>query len=171
VGNSRDLLGALITESLRLRRAPDIDGWYTEMTPVDYVGNAICALATDADITDRVFHLGDPRPLRARTLFEQFADLGYDLQHVPWGDWVAGWQASRADGTDDPVHVLRAGMPSPDDLRAVTVLDDRATRPRLQRRGVRRPRIDADLLATYSRHFHAQGWLDRPPRRASAGAS
>lgn len=172
VANERDLLGALISESLRLGHAPAVDGWYAEMTPVDYVSDAICALAGDADNDDRIFHLGDPRPLSARTLFARFAQLGYHTEHVGWDDWVARWRAHHDAHVDvDPVHVLRGGMPSADDLRSVTVLDDRATRQSLRRHGLQRPAIDADLLAAYTAHFYERGWLDRPPRWKRAGVA
>ena len=162
--NARDLLGALINESLHLGCAPDVDGWYAEMTPVDYVSDAISRLAAHACSGDRVFHLSDPDPLPARTLFDRLAGLGYRTEHVDWDEWVERWRARRArDAGPGPADVLRGGMPSRDDLRAVTVLDDRATRPHLERHGLRRPRIDGDLLAAYTRHFHEEGWLDTPP--------
>ena len=70
-------------------------------------------------------------------------------------------------GSSSHADVLRGGMPTEDDLRAVPVLDDPLTRPHLARHGVWRPRIDTGLLAAYSAHFHAEGWLDRPPRPSS----
>ena len=162
--NARDLLGAIISESLCLGCAPDVDGWYAEMTPVDYVSDAISRLAADGRADERVFHLADPDPLPARTLFDRLAQVGYRTEHVGWDEWVERWRARRAGNTGcGPTDVLRSGMPSDDDLRATTVLDDRATRPHLERHGLRRPRIDSDLLTTYTRHFHAEGWLDTPP--------
>jgi amino acid adenylation domain-containing protein/thioester reductase-like protein len=162
--NARDLLGAIISESLHLGCAPDVDGWYVEMTPVDYVSDAISRLAADERADERVFHLADPDPLPARILFDRLAQVGYRTEHVDWDEWVERWRARRADAAGPgPAAVLRGGMPSRDELRATTVLDDRATRPHLERHGLRRPRIDNDLLTTYTRHFHAEGWLDTPP--------
>lgn len=162
--NGRDLLGAIINESLRIGYAPDVDGWYAEMTPVDYVSDAVSRLATDQRADDRVFHLADPDPLPARMLFNRLAGLGYPTEHVEWEEWAERWQTERADDPGGgPVDVLRGGMPSPDELRATTVLDDPGTRPHLERYGLRRPQIDGDLLTTYTRHFHAQGWLNTSP--------
>ncbi|MBW3605761.1 MAG: thioester reductase domain-containing protein [Actinobacteria bacterium] len=174
--NARDLLGALIVESLRIGHAPNVDGWYAEMTPVDYVSRAISVLADDADTDQHVFHLADPDPLPADAVFDRLADLGYPTRRVGWDDWVELWHARRGgvDDRPDTVEVLRGGMPSVSTLRAVTVLDDTATAPSLRRHALRRPRIGTGLLATYARHYHARGWLDRPPRhvvRASGGGS
>ncbi len=167
--NARDLLGAVIVESLRLGVAPDVDGWYAEMMPVDFVSRALCSLASDVEVEHRVFHLADPDPLPAQALFDRFGRLGYPVRRVGWADWVELWRERRVrQGGVAPADVLRGGMPSEDDLRAVPVLDDPATRPHLHRHGVWRPRIDTGLLAAYTRHYHAEGWLDRPPVRAGA---
>jgi amino acid adenylation domain-containing protein/thioester reductase-like protein len=167
--NARDLLGALIVESLRLGVAPDVEGWYPEMMPVDFVSRALCSLASDPDPGQRVFHLADPDPLPAPVLFDRFEQLGYRLRRVGWAEWAGVWRARRARETGvAPADVLRGGMPTEDDLRAVPVLDDPLTRPHLHRHGVWRPRIDTSLLAAYSSHFHAEGWLERAPVRAGA---
>ena len=164
--NARDLLGAVIVESLRLGFAPDVDGWFAEMMPVDFVSRALCSLASDPEVGHRVFHLADPDPLPARALFDRFGRLGYPVRRIGWSDWVELWRERRARETGvAPADVLRGGMPSEDDLRAVPVLDDPVTRPHLHRHGVWRPRIDTSLLAAYTRHFHAEGWLHRPPAR------
>lgn len=166
--NPRDLIAALISESLRIGVAPHIAGWEVEMTPVDYVAAAMCASAQEPIAHGRVLHLGNPDPPRATTMFAQYSDLGYRLEFVEWHEWVARWRrvAAAADGAHAPARVLRSGMPDSDDLRAVTVLDDRDTTAVLRRHGLRRPALDTDLLATYAAWFHAQGWVDRPPRMA-----
>ncbi|GGK76757.1 non-ribosomal peptide synthetase [Mangrovihabitans endophyticus] len=164
--NTRDLLGALIVESLYLGHAPDVDGWYAEMTPVDYVSRAIWTLAGDDRTDQRVFHLGDPHPLPAGAVFDRLAELGYPTRRIGWDDWVALWNEQRGNVTahTDTAEVLRGGMPSADVLRSVAVLDDAATQPSLSRYALRRPEIDSGLLATYARHYHARGWLPHPPR-------
>ncbi|PHH88843.1 hypothetical protein CDD83_6985 [Cordyceps sp. RAO-2017] len=170
--NTYDLLNAIIVESLHLGFAPAVDGWRAEMTPADFVSDAIVALASlpDPDPDRRVYHLGDPRPVTADAVFDNLAALGYPTEKLPWDEWVALWserRGSRGTGGDDPftVDILRGGMPTVDALRCVTVLDDAATRPALDRCGLRRPAIDAALWETYARHFYARGWLPRPPRR------
>ena len=53
-------------------------------------------------------------------------------------------------------------MPSVEFLRGIVVLNNAATRP--FRAVVERPKVDAVLLETYTRHWYARGWLNRPPR-------
>ncbi|KAL7622486.1 hypothetical protein AAE478_007993 [Parahypoxylon ruwenzoriense] len=175
--NTYDLLNALIVESLQLGHAPDIEGWYAEMTPVDFVSGAIASLAdlADAEVQDqRVFHLGDPCPAPTKDVFAILGELGYPTRPLGWEAWVELWERERGtakgDGNIFTVDILRRGMPTVDFLRWVTVLKDPATAPALAKTGLRRLGIDARLLETYARHFCARGWLPRPPRRTSHAA-
>ncbi|KAI1329452.1 enterobactin synthetase component F [Xylariaceae sp. FL0255] len=171
--NTYDLLNALVVESLQLGHAPDVEGWYAEMTPADFVSKAILALA---DLTDtggqRVFHLGDPEPKATIELFNIFAELGYPTTPIGWDQWVDLWNEKRgslgaAENNIFTIDILRRGMPTIEVLKSVTVLKDPATAPLLAKAGLERPKIDEKLLETYSRHFCARGWLPCPPRRTA----
>ncbi|KAG6003496.1 putative NRPS-like protein biosynthetic cluster [Claviceps maximensis] len=168
--NTYDLLSALIVESLHLGYAPQVDFWLAEMTPVDFVSQAIVTLANHPCTSQKLYHLGDPKPVTAENVFQNLNELGYQTGRLPWDDWVALWKGKRGSGRgsgggDDPftVDILRGGMPTVETLEMVTILDDGATQPVLDLYGVRRPRIDRDLWETYTRHFFARGWLPRPP--------
>jgi amino acid adenylation domain-containing protein/thioester reductase-like protein len=173
--NTYDLLNALIVESLQLGCAPSIDQWFAEMTPADFVTDAIITLADHTDTDQLVYHLGDSNPISASSLFDMLNDLGYSTTRIPWDDWVALWNDKRGSGKvrDEPftVDILRSGMPPIETLQSVTVLKDDATRAALALHGVHRPRIDASLFETYMRHFFARGWLSRPPRRQINGVT
>ena len=60
--NPRDLLGAVIVESMRLGCAPEIEGWRMEMTPVDFVAAAILHLASETAAQGGTYHLANPEP-------------------------------------------------------------------------------------------------------------
>ncbi|KAI8950320.1 enterobactin synthetase component F [Xylaria longipes] len=166
--NTYDLLNALVVESLQLGHAPNVDGWYAEMTPADFVSNAILSIADIVDTEQRVFHLGDPNPLPTKELFGILGELGYPTKQVSWEDWVALWNEQRGSRSGDnifTVDILRRGMPTIEGLKWVTVLKDPVTAPLLAKAGLERPKIDNKLFETYTRHFCARGWLPRPPRR------
>ncbi|KAI1811046.1 enterobactin synthetase component F [Poronia punctata] len=166
--NTYDLLNALVVESLQLGHAPDVQEWYAEMTPADFVSKAILSLADIADTEQRVFHLGDPNPLPTKELFGILSSLGYPTEPLGWEDWVALWNEHRGSSTGDnifTVDILRRGMPTAEALKWVTVLKDPATAPLLAKAGLERPKIDNKLFEIYTRHFYARGWLPRPPRR------
>lgn len=170
--NTYDLLNALIVESLQLGCAPSIEQWFAEMTPADFVTDAIVTLADHTETEQLVYHLGDSNPVSASSLFDTLDALGYPTTRVPWDDWVAMWTERRANGKikDEPftIDILRGGMPSVETLQSVTVLKDEKTRAALALYGVYRPEIDGALWETYMRHFFARGWLARPPRRRSS---
>ncbi|UKZ51253.1 putative NRPS-like protein biosynthetic cluster [Trichoderma virens] len=166
--NTYDLLNALFIESLQLGQAPDIANWVVEMTPVDFVSNAIIALADHTQGNQLVYHLGDPSPIKATSLFDSLSELGYETGRLPWDDWVELWNEKRGSrGGDEPftVDILRGGMPTVDSLQGAIVLKDGATQPTLDLYGIERIKINAALLETYTRHFYARGWLPKPPRR------
>ncbi|KAF7559145.1 hypothetical protein G7046_g5010 [Stylonectria norvegica] len=174
--NTYDLMNALVVESLQLGFAPDVEGWYLEMTPVDFVSNAIITLANHTDDTDQpIYHLGDPAPVSSKDLFKTLSELGYPTQPLPWDDWVTLWHEKRGNrrGGDDPftVDILRGGMPTVELLKSVIVLKDGKTQPTLDVYGVHRPKINGGLLEIYTRHFYARGWLSRPPRRSQVNGA
>lgn len=168
--NTYDLLNALIVESLHLGTSPKIDGWFTEMTPIDFVARAMMALCDHAENANAsVYHLGDPKPVSATELFDSLAELGYDTERVPFDQWVELWKEKRgaASAGDEPftVDILKGGMPTVEGLKSVIVLKDGATQPLLDLYDVKRIKIDSALLETYMRHFYSRGWLPRPPKR------
>lgn len=173
--NTYDLLNALIVESLHLGCAPHVEGWIAEMTPVDFVSKAITTLCDHTESDQRVYHLGDPKPVTADVLFDSLSELGYGTKRLPWDDWVALWNEKRGSvrgGSDAfTVDILRGGMPTVESLQSIMVLKDGATQPALDLYGIHRPKIDSALLETYTRHFYARGWLPRPPRRAESNGT
>lgn len=169
--NAWDLLTAMIVESLQIGYAPDIEDWLVEMTPVDFVSKAITTLADHEDMSQRIFHLGDPAPINANDVFSYLGQLGFTTEKLAFEKWAALWKQKRGSGRwgegSFTVDILRSGMPTVDFIQEVTVLNDSKTTPILENVfGLHRPKIDAKLLETYTRHFYARGWLPRPPRKS-----
>ena len=162
--NPRDFLGALIAESLRLGCAPEIEGWRMEMTPVDFVTGAICHLASEPDAPEQVFHLANPDPVAATEVFAQLEDMGYDIERLPYPEWLEAQREAPHREADDIIgSVLRGATPEAREIRDDNTYDDRNTRRALEGSGLRRPEIDADLLENYARYFAEQGWIEAPP--------
>ncbi|PSS03633.1 hypothetical protein BD289DRAFT_358969 [Coniella lustricola] len=169
--NAWDLLTAIIVESMQIGHAPDIEDWLVEMTPVDFVSKAITTLADHCDQTQQIFHLGDPAPIRASHVFGYLDQLGFTTAKLSFEKWAALWKQKRGSGRwgegSFTVDILRSSMPTVDFIQEVIVLNDSKTSPILEGIfGLQRPKIDAKLLRTYTRHFYARGWLPRPPRKS-----
>ncbi|PSN72939.1 nonribosomal peptide synthetase 10 [Corynespora cassiicola Philippines] len=168
--NAWDLLTALIVESIRIGHYPNVEGWRAEMTPVDFVSQAIIHLGNQTQAEQTVFHLGDPTPVDTRKVFEDLGRLGYSTKPLDFEDWVNLWNEKRggAKGGDGAftIDILRSGMPTVEFLRDIVVLDNAKTRP--FRAAIERPKVDEELLETYTRHWYARGWLASPPKSNKA---
>jgi amino acid adenylation domain-containing protein/thioester reductase-like protein len=165
--NPRDLQGAVLSESLRLGAAPEVEGWRMEMTPVDFVAAAILGIAVDPGTTGGTYHLANPDPVSAATVFDRLENAGYALERVPYEEWRRRLEASPPE--DGPGVVLGGAAPDAGDLSDRNVYDDKNTRRILGEEGPRRPEVDEDLLLTYARYFALRGWAPAPPSLQEAG--
>jgi amino acid adenylation domain-containing protein/thioester reductase-like protein len=162
--NPRDFQGALIVESLRLGKAPQLDGWRMEMTPVDFVSHAICHLAGEPGALGEVFHLVDPNPVPAERVFAWLEELGYPLERLDYPGWLEALRESPEEDADDVAGSILGGAASETyELWDGNIYDDSNTRRALQGSGLRRPQIDASLIRNYVRYFVEEGWVEPPP--------
>ena len=172
--NPRDFQGALIVESLRLGKAPQLDGWRMEMTPVDFVSHAICHLAGEPGALGQVFHLVDPNPVPAERVFAWLEELGYPLERLDYPDWLEALRESPEEDADDVAGSILGGAASETyELWDGNIYDDSNTRRALQGSELRRPQIDASLFRNYVRYFVEEGWVEPPPESSdgrSAGS-
>ena len=160
--NPRDLLGAVLAESLRVGAAPEVEGWRIEMTPVDFVAAAILDAASKPGTLGRTYHLTNPDPAPATSVFGWLGDTGYDLQRLPYGEWVERVEATPSEDDAGPGGVLRGALPGEEDLRESNVYGDQNTRRLTGDDGPRRPEVDEGLILTYARYFAEQGWAPDP---------
>jgi amino acid adenylation domain-containing protein/thioester reductase-like protein len=169
--NPRDLLGAVIVESVRLECAPEIEGWHTEMTPVDFVAAAILHIASDPAAHGETYHLANPEPPLAEEVFDLLEEQGNRLERIPHDDWLQRIDDALPE-EGSPGEVVRGAAPAAEDLRDDNTYDDLNTRRALSDGGPTRPDIDGKLMETYARYFAQQGWIGRSGigQRASAGS-
>jgi thioester reductase-like protein len=166
--NPRDFLGALIAGSLRAGAAPEIEGWRMEMTPVDFVARTVCQLAGEPGAPGRVFHLANPDPVPASEVFSWLAELGYDIERLPYPEWLEAWREVSQHDDDVVGGVLGGAAAGEHEIRDGNTYDDRNTRRALAGSGIERPAIDAALLGRYAWYFAEQGWT-RTPAALSGG--
>ncbi|PWN39094.1 putative NRPS-like enzyme [Ceraceosorus guamensis] len=182
--NQWDMLNAIIVEALRMKVAPIIEGWRTEMTPVDYVADAIAAIDVEfenvesSDALAPVLHLCNSDPPLAASVFDMLQRLGYSTEkRLEWEMWVSKWRAgatllaARSNNSTNKLpfctEILRGSLPTVDTLRLVPILDDSKSRGIFEKAlGYEKPKIDEALWQTYTRHFYARGWLPHSPTRS-----
>jgi amino acid adenylation domain-containing protein/thioester reductase-like protein len=86
VSNSNDLIGRLLSSFIQLRSAPDVD-WMIDMTPVDYISQAIAHLSLQPESLDKAFHLANPHSLPIATLVNDLNRFGYPVNPIPYEQW------------------------------------------------------------------------------------
>jgi amino acid adenylation domain-containing protein/thioester reductase-like protein len=165
--NPRDLLGAVIVESLRLGYAPEIEDWRMEMTPVDFVAGAMLHTASNPGAYGGTYHLANPDPPHADEVFDLLEERGYPLERLPYDEWLRKKDAAPPEeGT--PGEVVGGAAPAAEELRDDNTYDDGNTRRVLRDEGPSRPAIDGELLDTYARYFAEQGWIEASGIRQKA---
>lgn len=147
VSNQRDFLTAVISASISLGCAPDLDVWRMEMTPVDFVAAAICEIATSSP-TSETFHLANPSPPSAAHVFDQLEDLGHPMERLDPETWRK--RLLDSEGHDLAKAMLGDGSLFAHGLTDGNTYDDRNTRAALAGTSLSRPEIDRDLLETYA---------------------
>ncbi|MBA2534945.1 MAG: thioester reductase domain-containing protein, partial [Rubrobacter sp.] len=166
--NPRDLLGAVIVESLRLGCAPEIEDWRMEMTPVDFVAAAILHLASDAAAQGGTYHLANPNPPTANEVFDLLEEEGYPLECLPYEEWLQRIDAAPPE-EGSPGEIVGGAAPAAEELRDENTYDDSNTR-RVLDDGPGRLAINGDLMETYAQYFAEQGWTGTSGIRHQASA-
>jgi thioester reductase-like protein/amino acid adenylation domain-containing protein len=167
--NPRDLLGAVIVESLRLGCAPEIEGWRMEMTPADFVAASILHLASDPAAQGGTYHLANPDPPPADEVFDLLEEEGHSLERLPYEQWLQRIEASPPE-EGSPGEIVGRAAPAAGELWEDNSYEDRNTRRALGDEGPTRPAIDGDLLETYAQYFAEQGWTPASGIRHQASA-
>ena len=135
-----------------------------EMTPVDIVSGTICHLADEPSALGRVFHLTDPNPVSAETVFDWLEEMGYALERLDYPEWLKTLHDAPRRGKEEDVigSILHGTSPEAYEIWDGNTYDDSNTRRALRERELWRPSIDALLFANYVRYFVEQGWIEAP---------
>jgi thioester reductase-like protein len=152
--NVNDLLHTIVLACLRLGAVPrrDIE---LDLTPVDYVAQAIAELSRRPESLGHAFHLTNPNPLKTQVLTEWMERSELDVQLVPYETWrerlfdLADQTQIQTDKLRLLADVLVPRLLADDDARAVHPrFDCRHTLDALANTGVLCPPVDARLLST-----------------------
>jgi amino acid adenylation domain-containing protein/thioester reductase-like protein len=81
-----DYTTLLLRLCIEMKTAPATDD-RVDMTPVDYVAQAIVGLAMRPESVGKTFHLMNPQPVPVRDVYRAIRASGFELQEVPPDVW------------------------------------------------------------------------------------
>jgi amino acid adenylation domain-containing protein/thioester reductase-like protein len=167
VANTDDLLCRLIKGCIQLGMAPSLD-LTVDMTPVDYVSQAIVHLSRQKESFNKVFHLSNPHPLPLTVLIHWVRTEGYPLEPVSYDKWLAELKRDAEHSEENALypllHLFSEMMTSEIKSETEPSFDDQNTRHGLDGSNIVCPPVDSELLSTYFSYFRSCGFLTAPQR-------
>ena len=110
--NPNDFLSLIIRVCASLGCAPSVPDWFFEMTPVDFVVNAIARMADDPKHFGKVYNVVHQDPIPADRIFARMESAGQVTERVTLEDWKSRLQAGADRGDDMDMNVLAQSLDS-----------------------------------------------------------
>lgn len=76
----------MLKAMLMLGKAPRVR-WYVDITPIDYAGKAVVALALQAHTAGALFHVCNPSQIGYDDMIQSIQDYGYRIELLDWPDY------------------------------------------------------------------------------------
>jgi thioester reductase-like protein len=162
--NAQDFLHTMVLACSKIGSAPDLEEGM-DVTPVDYVSQAIVRLSRRPECLGGTYHLVNPHPLRLPVLMDWLMRSGVEVETVPFPVWREKLTNLTNGATDEllaPLLNLLAptnGSAEEEQLRWHPMYDCRQATSRLAESGIICPRADDRLLGIYREHLHRAGVL------------
>jgi thioester reductase-like protein len=162
--NEDDFVARILIGSIQAGCGPDIHN-QMDMTPVDYVAQAIVYLSRQQDSLGKVFHLLNPQPITWSGIMDSVIQAGYPLEKLPFDTWVGAIEAQGSSAANPLQPLLpffhldfaaRMFGISPADYHA---LGTAATLHALDGSGISCSPVDDMLVQTYLQRFVETGRL------------
>lgn len=163
-----DLISRSLVGCAQLGYLPDVEV-NLHLTPVDYVADAVAAIAFREESTGRAFNLINHDILPVARIAALMARLGYPAERIPYEEWCRRLTACTAE--ENVLRILSclftdkrlAGESLIERFGARQARFDTSGADELLRdTGIRCPPVNAALMKSYLRHFAASGYLPRP---------
>ena len=161
--NTADLLRRMLKGCIQMGKTPDLD-IMVDMTPVDYVSQAIVHLSKQKELVGKAFHLVNPHPIPWNQLFDFIRSLGYSLELIPYKQWNFELLKLVQNSAENALHPLVSLFSDEAvSLQTVRILsicfDSQKAIDGLAGSSISCPPIDKRLLNTYFSYLIQSGFL------------
>lgn len=138
-----------------------------EMTPVDYVSQAIVALSRQKESFGKAFHLHNPASISTGDLVACVNEAGYPVRQVTYAEWRAALERAAEQAGENPLIPFLSLFPqriteeqaSQGESQPRVVFDRANTLRGLAGTSITCPPADTRLIATYLSYFERVGFL------------
>jgi amino acid adenylation domain-containing protein/thioester reductase-like protein len=168
--NTSDHIYRMIKGCIQLGSIPNQD-IHLDLSPVDYVSQAIVHLSMQKESLGKTFHLVNPQPLPLREMVNCMRSLGYPIERVSDNQWRS--QLFNAGNSPDNAlypllsifseEVSDRASDSQSQDSSIQQFDCQNTLTGLAGTSIVCPAIDTNLLSTYFSYLIQTGFLNPPP--------
>ena len=150
--NPNDFLSLIIKACARLGCAPLTPEWSFEMTPVDFLVNAIAKISDDPRHLGRVYNVVQSDPVPADGIFAYMESHGYLSDRAPLEEWKSRLEAMADRDEDMELKVLVRSLESVEPyLSDTSVYDISQFAGVLPEIGLTMPPVDVDYVTRFLR--------------------
>lgn len=161
VGNTADLLRRMLKGCIQMGKTPDLD-IMVDMTPVDYVSQAIVYLSKQKELAGKAFHLVNPHPIPWNQLCDFIRSFGYSLDRISYKQWYLELLKLDENSPENALHPL-VSLFSDEAVSLQTItsicFDAQNTIDGLTGSNISCPPIDEKLLETYFSYLTRSGFF------------
>jgi amino acid adenylation domain-containing protein/thioester reductase-like protein len=155
--NPSDLMSRFLRSLIQLKLAPDLN-WMIDMTPVDYVSQAIVHLSRQPTSLGQSFHLVNSTPLSLTQLITDLKSLGQVVEPVQYSQWQTKLKNSQ-NALSPLINVITEALSGQSLTRleiwlaGMQLFDCENTTRGLRNTKLTCPTVDRDLLSKYLNHL------------------
>ncbi|MBF0099846.1 MAG: amino acid adenylation domain-containing protein [Desulfobacterales bacterium] len=157
------ILIVLLRYFLQHKSIPNLD-MPIDMTPVDYISQAMVYLSMHADSRRKVYHLVNPKPLSFNQLAHSLTEIGYRIELTDYAQWLSTLRQITIESSDNLfgaiLPILSGNMPETDlsylEMSSIVMkFDCQNTIQGLVGSNIHCPPPDTRLLRTYLNYLQS----------------
>lgn len=161
VCNSNDHTFRMIRGCIQLGTVPQDDS-PVNLSPVDYVVEAVVYLSSQAESLSKTFHIFNPQPTPWNEVINSVISLGYPLKQLEYRQWREELLATTAGSPNHPLFPLISTFHEPDRDTKESIsqkIETSNTDAGLAATSIICPPCDRQLLSTYFSYLIDRGFL------------